>query len=494
MSVKRQTLWSMGPLLVATVLNLVSIPLLYRYLGANLYALLFYIGTLSGSFGFADLGLGVATGRYVGVELGRSDLEAARSYWGTGNAFAIPLLAAMAVIFIILGFFLGPRWFNVTPDQVTTLQWGFVVAGIGLFFSYYGQFWNILAQVNLDFSFISILRMVSATVQIAGSIILAARTRNAVLILAWGTLLSAIQLFVLMWHARQRYLFGIHWRLARISRMREMAGYTLKTFLTLIVNNVLGGIDRLALGKLATPASFTNYTICTNVGQRISGLSVSIMGPIFGHSSRAVGSGSGKKVAEIYEESFDLMYPWLVLVAIWSILWRYPLLTLWLGPTLGGAIAPILPPLIVAYCVTSIASISGAQLGPLNRVGIGLSIHIVAGLIVVLCVYIGWQWAGLIGVAYGFLISRICFIAQDLFVIRLIRAKGWLKPSRWLHVGLQLFVGGIFWILLCVSQLNLTTQLFLALLHGGAIAVWLLRKDIATLRSRLGDALSAGKV
>lgn len=480
-------------MLVVTVLNLVSVPLFYRYLGADLYALVFYVATFSGSFGFADLGLGVAVGRYVGVELGRGDLEAARSYWGTGNAAAIPLLLAMALVFAILGFVFGPRWFNVSPENVATLQWAFVAAATGLFFSYYGQFWNILAQVNLDFRFISILRVVSTTLQIGGAILLAAWTRNAILIVAWGSLLAGVQLIALIWHARRRYQFGIHWRFARLARMREMASFTTKTFFTLLVNSLLGGIDRLALGKLAAPIDFAHYTICTNAGQRVNGLSVSIMGPIFGNSSRAIGAGGKQKVAEIYEESFDLMYGWLVLVAVWAVVWRHVILTLWLGVDLGGAVEPILPPIIIAYCITAMANISAAQLAPLNRVGIGLVIHIIAGVLVALCVFLGWRWGGIIGVAYGFLISRVAFIAQDFFVMNMIEARGWLKPARGLHLVLQLAVGAIFWLLLRSTNFSLALQLCLALLHGAAVAVWLLRKDIAILRSSVSGPAIADK-
>ena len=378
MSLKKQTLWSMAPLLVITVINIISVPLFYRFLGPEMYALWFYVLSLSGSFGFADLGIGVAVGRYVGVELGRGDLEAARGYWATGNAVAIPLLVLMAAAFIAIGTIFGPRWFNVTPEQIPVLQWSFVAAGIGAFFAFYGQFWNILAQVNLDFKFVGLLRVVLGVLQVGGSVALAWWTRNAFVLVAWATLLSVVQLIILMLHARDRYGFGIHWSLARLARARDMIGYTTKTFFTLLVNSVLGGLDRLALGKLALPVDFAHYTICSNVGIRISGLSVSIMGPVFGQSSRAVGAGGKVKTAAIYEESFDLIFGWLVLISVWLIVWKHPLLQLWLGKTLGAATEPLLPPIIVAYCLTSVSNVSGAQLGPLNRVGAGLIIHIFA--------------------------------------------------------------------------------------------------------------------
>ena len=44
-------------------------PLFYRYLGPEMYALWFYVLTFSGLFVFADLGLGSAVGRYMGVAL-----------------------------------------------------------------------------------------------------------------------------------------------------------------------------------------------------------------------------------------------------------------------------------------------------------------------------------------------------------------------------------------------------------------------------------------
>ena len=479
MGLRRQTLWSMAPLLVVTVLNLVSVPLFYRFLGPEMYALWFYVLTLTTSFGFADLGLGVAVGRYVGVELGRGDLEAARGYWATGNVVAIPLLALMAGAFIAIGTIFGPGWFNVTPEQVPVLQWSFVAAGIGAFFAFYGQFWNILAQVNLDFKFVGLLRVVLGVLQVGVSVALAWWTRNAFVLVAWTTLLSVVQLIILMLHANERYRFGIHWRLARLARARDMVGYTTKTFFSLLVNSVLGGLDRLALGKLALPVDFAHYTICSNVGIRISGLSVSIMGPVFGQSSRAVGAGGKMKTAAIYEEAFDLIFGWLVLLSVWSIVWKHLLLQLWLGPSLGSVIEPLLPPIIAAYCLTAVSNVSGAQLGPLNRLGAGLIISIFAGVLVALCVYLGWQWGGIVGVAYGFLVSRFAFLAQDLFVIRLIGAKGWLDASRWLHLLVQIAIGVGFWFLVQAAHLPLLVQVWLALLHGGVVAAWLTRKDLA---------------
>src|SRR5690554_5223694 len=103
MSLKRQTLWSMSPLLVMSALNLFSVPLFYRFLGEDLYALWLSVATFTGVFGFADLGLGVAVGRYIGIALGKGDQAAVREYWGTGNLMALAVVVPMATVFTLVG-------------------------------------------------------------------------------------------------------------------------------------------------------------------------------------------------------------------------------------------------------------------------------------------------------------------------------------------------------------------------------------------------------
>ncbi|HEX4342544.1 MAG TPA: hypothetical protein VH255_04090, partial [Verrucomicrobiae bacterium] len=167
MSIKRQFLWSMLPLLVITAINIFTAPQFVHYLGKEMYALWGYVSTVTGIFGFADLGLGVAVGRYIGVALGKGDQTAVREYWSTGNLVAIPLLLFMGILFATIGVWFGPKYFNqVRPENVKTLQWVFVFGGLSVSLSYYNQFWLVLSQAHLDFKFIGILRSCVSVTQI----------------------------------------------------------------------------------------------------------------------------------------------------------------------------------------------------------------------------------------------------------------------------------------------------------------------------------------
>jgi len=477
-TLKRQFLWSMAPLLVISVINLFSVPWFYRYLGADGYALWFYVQTFIGTFGFMDFGFGGAVGRYIGVALGRGDTVAVKAYWATGNAIAIPLLAVMAAVFIVLGVTLGPKWFNVKPENILLLRWAFAAGGVGLFLNFYGQFWNTLSQAHLDFKFLSILGTVNNLLQILPAIFWAWLTHNPLLIIVWGVFVSLLQLSVLVWHSRAHYGLGFNLRAASLQRLREMGSFTSKIFGTQLLNNVFGSVDRLILGRLATPAAYTHYMISVNTGMRMVALTQSAMGPVFHNTSRAVG-GSGKMTtAEIYNTTFRFIFGWCLLASVWVIVWHPLLLRLWLGAELGSQVAPVFPPIFVALCICAIANISGSQLAPLNRAGTILIFTAISIPVSIGCVLTGWHMYGIRGVAFGVLCARVVELSRDIYLIRLVKAGGWLAPATWLHILVQGAIGFGFYLVARWTNGSLIILSFLAALHFTGVALWLVRSNM----------------
>ncbi len=489
MTIKRQSLWNMLPQLVAAAAGIISLPLYLRYLGYEMNAVWLYVTVLNGMFGFADLGLGVAVGRYLGVALGNKDREALKAYWGTGNAMIVPFLALMAVTFMVIGFWLGPKWFDkVSPQNVFLLRECFVVAGFGLFFSYYSQYWNILAQAHLDYKFIGVLRVVCTLAQIIPTIVLAAVTRDPFWLVVWSTFIGLVQLMAFVWHGRRQYKIGFHFESARLARAKEMSVYIGKNFLGLIVGSTFGQIDRVMLGRFAPPAAFVNYTWPANIGSRLQGLSVSVMGPVFINTARA-GGDRNFSAAKIYNDTFSFVFEWYLLAAIWISLWHPVLLRLWLTHSMGAKmgqetamlVGPLMAPLIIACCFMAVSNISSAQLSSINRLGTAIVFSVIGGLLTVDGVLIGWNHAGIVGAAYGFLCARVANVAQDLFAIRLLKAGGWLAVETWRKIAAQGLAAAIF--ASCYLFLPKTSYWLLipAALHGGLVAAWLLRRSLGRL-------------
>src|SRR5208282_617859 len=215
----------MLPLLITAVTGFVSVRLFLHYFSVDMYALWLYVTAFSGMFGFADLGLGVAVGRYVGMALGKNDLDAVRGYWGTGNLIIIPFLASVTVVFMVLGVWLGPKWYNVSPDHANLLRVCLVASGFEVFFGYYSQYWSILTGAHLDYRFIGIWRATTSLLRIIPMIALAYLTNNPFLVISWGALMTLLELSVFVWRGRRNYNLGLDFRAASFACAREMSAY-----------------------------------------------------------------------------------------------------------------------------------------------------------------------------------------------------------------------------------------------------------------------------
>ncbi|HYA79089.1 MAG TPA: hypothetical protein VED19_01105, partial [Candidatus Nitrosopolaris sp.] len=404
------------------------------------------------------------------------------------NAIVLPFLTLASLAFIGLGVWLGPKWFNISPDNAGLLRGCFAAGGFSLFFGYYGNHWMILSQAFLEFKFISVARVAMMLLQIIPALALAAFTRNPLLVICWGAFVNLLLLGVFVWHARRKFHISFHFRAASFARVQEMAAYVGKSFVVLITGSLFSSIDRVMLGKFAPPADFSPYVFSANISSRLQSLSVSVMGPVLYNTARVVDSGR-EAAAKIYNDTFAFVFEWYLLAAIWVGLWHPVLLRVWLTHTMGmklglatvAQVGPLLTPLVIACCFSSMANISTAQLASLNRLGMTVVCSTAAGLLAIAGVWIGWNLAGVVGAAYGFLFSRLALVAQDLFAIRLLKAGGWLSPHTWLKVGAQVLVGAFFALSYLFIPHDSLWLLVPAALHGGLVAIWLLRHHLRKL-------------
>ena len=422
MKLEQATAWSLLPVLVLSALSVITVPLYYHSLGPDMYALWLAIQTMIGTFGFMDLGLGVATGRFVGVALGRGDFATAREYWASGNIINFGILAIMALFFGFAGSSVGSHWFLAAqsdPDVFFACIWA---SAAGLFISYYSQGWLVLLQAHLEFRWLAINRTLFALLTGVGMAAVAWFFHNPFSSILFGIGVGFIQLISFVLRAHQVHHIGPSVRYARWSRLCEMFTYTGKTFIALLCGSVFNSFDRWILGGVAGASSFVPYNIASNLALRAQGLSTAVMGPIFYESSRGVGHDDLSRLTEIYRRSFNLLAPIYILASIWITVWQAPWLEVWLGPELGIKVSHILPFLAWAACISAIGNISGAQLGPIDLLGTGTFIQSLSLACSGLLVWIGWQLHGLEGSAAGLLAGRFVLFFQDALVRRKIHA------------------------------------------------------------------------
>jgi O-antigen/teichoic acid export membrane protein len=337
---------------------------------------------------------------------------------------------------VVVGAFFAPEWFKLAGRDAATLRWAILWGGIGLFFSYYGQMWNVLAQAHLDFKYLSILRTWTGLASTLGTVGVALLSKNVAVIMAYSTILSLLQFVLLYLRGNNHYKLPLKISHFRKSRLIEMLPYTLKTFAQLISGSLLGSLDRVFLGRLAPATDFAAFNVSQNVSGRIAGLSVAIMGPVFNNTSRGLGGDATMHPKTVYEDSFDFMAKWLGLIIVWAAVWQGPLLEFWLGRERGGLVQASFVWIIAGLCITSLSSISGAQLGSFNKVGASLLFSIATNLVSAALVCAGWFLSGLHGAAIGFFLARTILLLQDAYTRRILGAGYGSKELQTLVFGL----------------------------------------------------------
>lgn len=439
-SIRLQTIWSIIPIFLTSVISIISVPIYYKVLGAEMYAIWFYVATLTGAFGFMDLGIGVSVGRFMGVALGSGDDQAAREFWSTGGIIVLPLIAFFAILFVLIGVVWGPGWFKVSGDDGVIMRWAIAFGGIGLFLSYCSQMWFMLSTTHLDFRFISLIRTIVALSTTIGSVLLAVISKNAACLVAFTTIISAIQFYFLIRHSNRHYCMHVRFSDFRMHRMKQMMPYTMKTFAQLLSNSIIGSMDRIILGRLCSASEFASYGVSLNVASRFQSISQAVMGPVFANSSRGVGGDPSRKPSAIYEESIILIAPIYLFITLWLFAWSDPLLKFWLGEDNGNLTSLSLPWVTAALSIAAIANISTAQLGSLDRVGTGFLLSTTQNLLSGIFVFAGWHVDGLRGASVALLIARFPSLIQDAIVRKSIGFR--FNFKRMAPIGIALF-GGI---------------------------------------------------
>ena len=255
-----------------------------------------------------------------------------------------------------------------------------------------------------------------------------------------------------------------------------MSAYTGKALATLIINCVFSPIDRLIAGRLAAPAAFTQYTIASNLGARASSFGFAAVAPVFTNTSLSVGEAKTRS-ADIYNEAFRFLSSWYFFGVVWITVSASASCWIWRCQT-GAHVAPLLPPLLIAYAITGISLISSAQLGALNRLGTQAIFHLSSGLVTIPAVYVGWRFGGPIGMAYGYALSRLPLVLQDFYLLRMIGAGGWLESATWLDISSQVAIGILFLLLRNAVALSTGWAILLPVLHGGLVSLWLIRQNV----------------
>jgi|SoiMethySBSTD1v2_1073268.scaffolds.fasta_scaffold00327_19 O-antigen/teichoic acid export membrane protein len=246
-------------LVVRMVVGFFMMPFLVASLGDYWYGVYYATVGLVANFHILDFGFANATMRETTIGLGRSDDEAVNRIINTAFRIYVALGGLTLLLTLVLTA-LVPR--VIGPESAGTVRLVLLILGLDLSLAFPTKAAAGVVQAKLRYDLLLIIDLVTFGISVGGTV-WALTHGYGVLTLAIITavvgLLHSISYMTLV-----KYLFPplrINWRLFDAASGRQLASYSLWSFLIQIANQMRFRIDSLTTGALYGGEAVTHYAI-----------------------------------------------------------------------------------------------------------------------------------------------------------------------------------------------------------------------------------------
>jgi O-antigen/teichoic acid export membrane protein len=363
--IRRNAVWNCMGTLSEALIGFIMMPFLVHTLGNTTYGLWALIGSLTGCFGFLDLGVRGALGRQLAFHLARRD---ARHVNATLNTALVLLCAACAVTLagVVALQFLFFRLFEVPADQQWTVRVTLFLSGLNLalFFPlgafdatlWAAQRFDRLNQIDVS---ANVLKSVAILVFLTSPATLICLP----LISLVGSLASGVLKMIVTWSAFDALLTtsppphgqlsaphgapqqdaeresGLRFGFRYVSRTAfgDIFAYGLWNFLLSVVRLVVSRIPAVVIGSFMGPAAVTPYSIAEKLLNVINSLFLAATGVLTPKSAVYSALDDSSRQRALFVQGGRTCWAMAVFVGLGMCFFGHPLITAWLGPKYGQA-------------------------------------------------------------------------------------------------------------------------------------------------------------
>jgi O-antigen/teichoic acid export membrane protein len=440
--VGKNAVFSFAAFLYPTVLTIVVTPIVLHYVGAEGYGIFALATVFVGFLTVLDLGVGVATIRYVTQAV-------TEQRWGRAQTLVrVSLLVYLVVGLLGCGlatitgmFFLS--WFHIPAGTVPAARFVFVGAGIAFFLT---MAQNALAAVppalqRYDITAgVNIVLTTLATVATVAVLAAGLGLRGMIIPVAAEPLLA---FFAYRHYAKQllgRFSITPAWQ-PRL--LREMASFSGLAFVGSVNGIILLQLDKLLLGVLGNARQVAYYVVPGNIAQRIHTASATLNTVVLPSATALNVSSDQVRIARLYVRSTRFTALFTVTVAVPSFLLAHDILRYWLGSSFAAHSTLTLQLLVVTYALLALGVPAYFLALGQNRPGLAAAFNGGMAAINIPLVILLVPGHGSDGAAVAFLVSMLPVVAFVAYIERRvlgIRTTPWLKISARL-VGPACLVG-----------------------------------------------------
>ena len=432
---------------VEMLIGVVMLPFNVAHLGQSTYGLWVLVASITMYFSMLDLGYGVAQVKFASEYRARRDSEGLNQIVSSlFFFFCIVGLVAFAVGAVIA--FNLQRFLNISPEQAGVgRQTLLIISGyiaLGFPVSVFGGIVNGFQRHYLN-GFVSIATAV--TIAVVNVVVLVAGY-GLIELVAATTVVRVLSYIGYAMNAYRAYP-GLRLRPSniRISRLREVTGFSAFILLIDIANKVNYSTDAIVIGAFLTTVAISVWAVAQRLADAAQMITGTLNGAIFPIVVDTATLGQSDRLRRLFIQGTRVSLAMVIPLATGLGLLAEPLVRAWVGPDFLGAV-PVIWLLAIAVAIRVGNSAATTVLKGSGRVRLlAYSNLIIAVANIVISIALVHQ-LGLIGVALGTLIALatvsifVLFPAGcrrvDLKITDAIRTAVW--PAVWPAIIMAAFL------------------------------------------------------
>ncbi|OQY29452.1 MAG: hypothetical protein B6244_03500 [Candidatus Cloacimonetes bacterium 4572_55] len=410
----RNTLSNYMQYVVKVGISLISIPIIIRLMGKELYGLWELVMSMIGFIGLLDFGFATSVVKYVAESKGQKDSK--RMNLIVSTVFYAYLFLAAAVVILSSGFaFLYSDLFHL-PDTVTDVApWVMILIGIRTALNFP---FSVYRGVLFGHQRIALLNAIEIVMNI-----LEATASILVLYLGFGIIgFACAYLASYLLKALTRMYFSyretenlhVSVKLFQKDKLREVTSVSLYLFIILASGTIAAQVDRIVIKLFAALEAVAVYSVAAKMSNYVFRLAKQFINALTPLIAELKGAGETKNIQRVMLEGTKLSLIIVSPLAMSLFFFSKDLMVAWIGPDFEES-GVVLSILLLAIFPTVIQANAGNILAMTDNHRFAAWTSLGSAILNVIMSVILIQFLGLPGVALGTLISA--FVMQTILVL-----------------------------------------------------------------------------
>ena len=406
-AILRNTVFNVLGWVIPVVANIVSVPIIIRYLGPDRYGVWTLVMAIMGYFALLDLGVIKGGVKFLSEYTGKKEIDRASQVVSFGLLFyfVIGLLGAGLIASAVEPVFLG--LLNIPAPLEPLARHAFYLAAPGFLVAMIQTYLLSLPQAAHRFDISNVFDVLSQIITIGATIAVLAMGYDLVAVL-WSRIAIGVATIIGLAMMIRKAMPGL--RLTRhceLGLVRRIFAFSSVSFLGRLGAVSTSQLQTIVIGALLGTSAVTAFSVPFQLVSRVMGISSRLSTVLFPIASELSARPDREHLQEIYLRLVrHQAFLNITLVVVLSVL-SWQILALWIGPTLADQSAAILAISAVGIFFDSLTNLSSQICDGLGRPRLTSGFALARGLLGVVVTIVGAKVGGIVGVAIGYLLSSV---------------------------------------------------------------------------------------